>query len=213
MVSPAEAVALMPDDLPAKEAGPLLCAGITVFNSLRHSGARAGDIVAVQGIGGLGHLAVQYAARMGFHTVAIARGQDKEPLAIKLGAKRYIDSKAGDASEQLRKTGGAQVILATAPDAKSISALVGGLAPQGKLLVVAAALEPLSINALDLISGRRSIQGWPSGTAKDSEDTLRFSALVGVRPMIEAFPLAKVAEAYERMVSGKVRFRAVLTMS
>jgi len=212
MISPAEAVAALPDDLPADEAAPLLCAGITVFNSLRHAGATAGDIVAVQGVGGLGHLAIQYANRMGFDTVAIARGKDKEPLALKLGAKAYIDSAAGAIAEALQKFGGARVVLATAPDAKSISSLVGGLSPNGKLLVLAAALEPLSISALDLIAGRRSVQGWPSGTAMDSEDTLRFSALSGVRPMIERFPLSQVAEAYDRMITGKVRFRAVLTM-
>ncbi len=212
MVSPAEAVAAMPEQLPAAEAAPLLCAGITVFNSLRHAGATAGDLVAVQGIGGLGHLAVQYARRMGFATVAINRGKEKEVLAKKLGAEFYIDSAAGNAAEQLQKLGGARVILATAPDAKSISAITGGLAANGKLLIVAAALEPLTISALDLISGRRSIQGWPSGTAVDSEDTLRFSAMAEVRPMIETFPLEKVADAYDRMISSKARFRTVLTM-
>jgi D-arabinose 1-dehydrogenase-like Zn-dependent alcohol dehydrogenase len=213
MVSPAEAVASMPDDLPADEAAPLLCAGITVFNSLRNSGARPGDLVAVQGVGGLGHLGIQYAHRMGFETVALNRGTDKQALATKLGAKHYIDSSASSLAEALQKLGGARVALATAPDAKSISALVGGLAPDGKLLVVGAAMEPLSISALDLIGARRAIQGWPSGTAIDSEDTLRFSALSGVRPMIEKFPLARAKEAYERMISGKVRFRAVLTMT
>lgn len=212
MISPAEAVAVMPDDLPADEAAPLLCAGITVYNALRHSGARAGDLVAVQGIGGLGHLALQYASRMGFATAALGRGEDKRPLALKLGAKHYIDSASGDPAEALQKLGGARIVLATAPNAKSISALTRGLSPNGKLVVVAAAMEPLIISALDLIAGKRSIQGWASGTAMDSEDTLRFSSLTGVRPMIEKFPLAKVAEAYERMISGKVRFRAVLTM-
>jgi len=195
MVSPAEAVASMPDDLPADEAAPLLCAGITVFNSLRNSGARPGDLVAVQGVGGLGHLGIQYAHRMGFETVALNRGTDKQALATKLGAKHYIDSSASSLAEALQKLGGARVALATAPDAKSISALVGGLAPDGKLLVVGAAMEPLSISALDLIGARRAIQGWPSGTAIDSEDTLRFSALSGVRPMIEKFPLARAKEA------------------
>jgi len=213
MISPAQAVAAMPDELPAEEAAPLLCAGITVFNALRNAGARAGDLVAVQGVGGLGHLGIQYAQRMGFATVALARGKDKEALATKLGARHYIDSAAGSAAEALQKLGGARLILATAPEAKSISALVGGLAPGGRLLIVAAALEPLTLSALDLIGGRRSVQGWPSGTAMDSEDTLRFSALSGVRPMIEKYPLAKVAEAYERMHSGKARFRAVLTMT
>jgi D-arabinose 1-dehydrogenase-like Zn-dependent alcohol dehydrogenase len=213
MVSPAEAVAAMPDDLPAAEAAPLLCAGITVFNSLRNSGARPGDLVAVQGVGGLGHLGVQYANRMGFITVAIARGRDKQPLAEKLGARHYIDSSAVNPAEALQKLGGARVALATAPDAKSISSLTPGLSANGKLLVIAAAMEPLTISALDLIGARRSIQGWPSGTAIDSEDTLRFSSQQGVRPMIEKFPLAKVADAYNHMESGKVRFRAVLTMS
>ncbi len=213
MISPAQAVAAMPDELPAEEAAPLLCAGITVFNSLRNAGARPGDLVAVQGVGGLGHLGIQYAQRMGFATAALARGKDKEPLAVKLGAKHYIDSAAGSPAEALQKLGGARLILATAPEAKSISALVGGLAPGGKLLIVGATMEPLSISALDLIGARRSVQGWPSGTAMDSEDTLRFSALAGVRPMIEKFPLAKVSEAYERMHSGKARFRAVLTMT
>jgi D-arabinose 1-dehydrogenase-like Zn-dependent alcohol dehydrogenase len=213
MISPAEAVALMPEELRAEEAGPLLCAGITVYNSLRHSGAMAGDIVAVQGVGGLGHLGIQYAAKMGFVTVALNRGKDKEALAKQLGAAHYIDTEAAKPAEQLQALGGAKVILATAPNAKSISALVGGLTGNGKLLIVAAAMEPLTISALDLIGMRRSIQGWPSGTARDSEDTLKFSAFTGVRPMIETFPLAKVAEAYARMTSGKVRFRAVLTMS
>jgi D-arabinose 1-dehydrogenase-like Zn-dependent alcohol dehydrogenase len=213
MVSPAAAVAAMPEELPADEAAPLLCAGITVFNSLRNAGARAGDLVAVQGVGGLGHLGIQCAQRMGFATVALARGRDKESLATKLGAKYYIDSAAGSSAEALQKLGGARLILATAPEAKSISALVGGLAPGGKLLIVAAAMEPLTISALDLIGARRLIQGWPAGTAMDSEDTLRFSALTGVRPMIEKFPLAKVAEGYERMHTGKARFRAVLTMT
>ncbi len=210
MISPAEAVAAIPEDLPAAEAAPLLCAGITVFNALRHAGVTAGHLVAVQGIGGLGHLAVQYAQRMGFATVAIARGKDKELLARKLGAHYYIDSAAGNPAEALQKLGGAKLILATAPEAKAISGLVGGLSSNGKLLVVAAALEPLTISALDLISARRSIQGWPSGTAMDSEDTLRFSDACGVRPMIETFPLEKAGEAYERMISGKARFRAVL---
>jgi D-arabinose 1-dehydrogenase-like Zn-dependent alcohol dehydrogenase len=213
MLSPAEAVAAMPDDLPATEAAPLLCAGITVFNSLRNSGAKPGDLVAVQGVGGLGHLGIQYSSHMGFVTVALNRGTDKQPLASKLGARHYVDTSAGSPAEALQKLGGARLVLATAPDAKSISALVGGLAADGKLLVVGAAMEPLSISALDLIGARRSVQGWPSGTAIDSEDALRFSALSGIRPMIETFPLAKVADAYNRMITGKVRFRAVLTMT
>lgn len=211
MVAPAEAVAAIPENLPAEEAAPLLCAGITVYNALRHSGARAGDLVAVQGIGGLGHLGIQYARQMGFRTVAIGRNPDKEPLARQLGAHDYVDSAAGDPAQALQKLGGARVILATAPDAKSMSAVVEGLGVDGKLLVVGASTEPLTVTPLQLIHNRRTIQGWPSGTARDSEDTMRFSALTGVRPMIERFPLEKAAEAYERMITGKARFRVVLT--
>jgi D-arabinose 1-dehydrogenase-like Zn-dependent alcohol dehydrogenase len=212
MVAPAEAVAAIPDDLPADQAAPLLCAGITVFNSLRNSGARAGELVAVQGIGGLGHLGIQYAHRMGFRTVAIGRGKDKEPLARKLGAHEYVDTSAGAPAQALQKLGGARLILATAPDSKSISALVDGLAGNGKLWVVGADAEALTISPLQIISGRKAIQGWASGTAKDSEDTLRFSSLSGVRPMIERYPLEKAAEAYDQMISGRARFRVVLTM-
>lgn len=212
MVTPAEAVAAMPDDLPAAEAAPLLCAGITVFNALRNSGARAGDLVAVQGIGGLGHLGIQYACQMGFRTVAIGRGSDKETLARKLGASAYVDTAAGNPAEALQKLGGARVILATAPDSKSMSALVDGLAPDSKLLVVGAGTEALTVTPLQLIGGRKSIQGWPSGSAIDSEDTLRFSSQTGVRPMIERYPLEKATEAYEQMISGRARFRVVLTM-
>jgi len=213
MIAHAEAVAAMPDDLDAAPAAPLLCAGITVFNSLRNSGARAGDTVAVQGIGGLGHLGIQYARQMGFRTVAVGRGKDKETLARKLGAHHYVDTAAGAPAEALQKLGGARLILATAPDSKSISALVDGLAGNGKLLVVGAGFESLSVTPLQLIGQRKDIQGWPSGTAKDSEDTLRFSALSGVRPMIERYPLEKAAAAYEQMISGRARFRVVLTMS
>jgi len=212
MVTPAEAVAAMPDHLPAAEAAPLLCAGITVFNALRNSGARAGDLVAVQGIGGLGHLGIQYARQMGFRTVAIGRGSDKETLARKLGASVYVDTAAGNPAEALQKLGGARVILATAPDSKSMSALVDGLAPDSKLLVVGAGTEALTVTPLQLIGGRKSIQGWPSGSAIDSEDTLRFSSQTGVRPMIERYPLEKATEAYEQMISGRARFRVVLTM-
>jgi D-arabinose 1-dehydrogenase-like Zn-dependent alcohol dehydrogenase len=212
VVTPAEAVAAIPDDLPAAEAGPLLCAGITVFNALRNAGARAGDLVAVQGIGGLGHLGIQYARQMGYRTFAIGRGKDKEALARKLGAAHYVDTAAGDPAEELQKFGGASVILATAPDSKAISALVNGLSPNGKLVVVGASFEPITVSPIQLISGRKSIQGWASGTAKDSEDTMQFSALSGVRPMIEKFPLEKAAEGYEQMISGRARFRAVLTM-
>jgi len=211
MVAPAAALAAIPDELPAQEAGPFMCAGVTVFNALRNSGARSGDVVAVHGIGGLGHLGVQYARQMGFMTVAVGRGKDKEPLARKLGAHRYIDSDAGDAAAELQKLGGARVILATAPNAKAISALVDGLSVDGKLLVPAAPAEPLSVGVIPLIMGRRSVAGWYSGTAMDSQETLEFSALSGVRSMIEVFPLERVAEGYERMLSGKARFRVVLT--
>jgi len=205
------ALAAIPADLPAEEAGPFMCAGVTVFNGMRNSGARAGDIVAVHGIGGLGHLGIQYARQMGFKTVAINRGNDKEALARQLGAHHYIDATATDVVAELQKLGGANLILATAPSAKAISSLVDGLAPSGKLLVPAAPNEPLEINALSLIMGRRSVAGWYSGTAKDSQDTLEFSALNGVHPMIEKYPLDRVAEGYEQMHSGKVRFRVVLT--
>jgi D-arabinose 1-dehydrogenase-like Zn-dependent alcohol dehydrogenase len=212
IVVPAEVVAAMPDELPADEAAPLMCAGITVFNSLRNAGARAGDLVAVQGIGGLGHLGIQYARQMGFRTVAIGRGGDKEALARELGAHEYIDTNTGAPATALQKFGGARVALATAPDSKSIAALVDGLAPGGKLLVIGAGMEPLNITPFQLIPGRRAVQGWPSGTAKDSEDTLNFSVLSGVRPMIERYPLEKAPEAYQQMMSGKARFRVVLTM-
>jgi alcohol dehydrogenase/propanol-preferring alcohol dehydrogenase len=212
VVVPAEAVAAMPDELPADEAAPLMCAGITVFNSLRNAGARAGDLVAVQGIGGLGHLGIQYARQMGFRTAAIGRGGDKESLVKQLGAHHYIDSDAAVPATALQALGGASVILATAPDSKSISALVDGLGPDGKLVIVGASLEPLSITPLQLIFTRRTVRGWPSGTAKDSEDTLQFSSLSGVRPMIERYPLEQVAEAYDQMISGRARFRVVLTM-
>ena len=212
MVAPAEAVAAMPDGLSAADAAPLMCAGITTFNALRNAGARAGDLVAVQGIGGLGHLGIQYARQMGFHTVAIGRGADKEPLAKKLGAHTYVDTDKGPAAEALQKLGGARVILATAPDSKAIAALADGVGPGGELLIVGAGSEPLSFTSLQLILPRRTVQGWPSGTAMDSEDTLKFSALSGVRPMIEKYPLEKAAEGYQQMMSGKARFRVVLTM-
>ncbi len=212
MIAPAEALAAIPDDLPAEEAGPFMCAGVTVFNALRHSGARVGDVVAVQGIGGLGHLGVQYARKMGFETVALGRGKDKEPLAKKLGAHRYLDSDVVDPVAELQKLGGARVILATAPSAKAISSVVEGLAVDGNLLIPAAPNDPLTIGVFPLIMGRRQISGWYSGTARDSQDTLEFSALSDVHPMIEKFSLSRVAEAYEQMHSGKVRFRVVLTM-
>jgi D-arabinose 1-dehydrogenase-like Zn-dependent alcohol dehydrogenase len=212
MVAPAQALAAIPEGLSAVDAGPLMCAGITTFNSLRHSGAQPGDLVAVLGIGGLGHLGVQFAAKMGFRTVAIARGADKEPLARKLGAWRYIDSEAQDAAAELTKLGGARVILATVTNGPAMAAVLGGLDIGGQLLILGAAMEPLEISAIQLIMARRSIKGWPSGTAADSEDTLAFSTLAGVRPMTEVFPLERAAEAYDRMMSGKARFRAVLTM-
>jgi D-arabinose 1-dehydrogenase-like Zn-dependent alcohol dehydrogenase len=212
MIVPVTALAAIPDELPAEEAGPFMCAGVTVFNALRNSGARAGEVVAVHGIGGLGHLGVQYARRMGFNTVAINRGKDKEELARQLGAQHYVDATASDVVAELQKLGGASVILATAPNAQAISALVDGLAPSGKLLVPAAPAEPLTINVFSLITRRSSVAGWYSGTARDSQDTLEFSALSGVHPMIEKYPLARVAEAYEQMHSGRVRFRVVLTL-
>ncbi|HXI74718.1 MAG TPA: alcohol dehydrogenase [Pyrinomonadaceae bacterium] len=212
VIVPASVLAAIPDELPAEEAGPFMCAGVTVFNALRNSGARAGEVVAVHGIGGLGHLGVQYARRMGFETVAINRGNDKEPLARQLGAHHYIDATARDVVAELQKLGGASVILATAPNAQAISGLVDGLAPNGKLLVPAAPAEPLTINVFSLIMKRSSVAGWYSGTAMDSQDTLEFSALSDVHPMIEKYPLDRVADAYEQMHSGKVRFRVVLTM-
>lgn len=211
VIAPAAVLAAIPAELPAEEAGPFMCAGVTVFNALRHSGARAGEVVAVHGIGGLGHLGVQYARRMGFKTVAINRGNDKEPLARQLGAHDYIDATATDVVTELQKLGGASVILATAPNAQAISSLVDGLAPNGKLLVPAAPVEPLTINMFSLIAKRSSVAGWYSGIARDSQDTMEFSALSGVHPMIEKYPLDQVAEAYEQMHSGKVRFRVVLT--
>ena len=212
VIAPAEAIAAIPDQVTAEEAGPFMCAGVTVFNALRHSGARPGDVVAVQGIGGLGHLGIQYARKMGFHTVALGRGADKEELARKLGAHHYIDSAASDTVAELQKLGGAQVILATAPNAAAISGVIGGLGIDGNLLIPAAPNDPLTVGVFPLLMGRRKISGWYSGTARDSQDTLEFSALSDVHPMIETFPLSRVAEAYEQMHSGKVRFRVVLTM-
>jgi len=211
MIAPFEALASVPDDLISEDAAPLLCAGITTFNSLRRSGVRTGDLVAILGVGGLGHLGVQFASRMGFKTVAIARGADKGPLAKKLGAQIYIDSTTQNAAEELTKLGGAKVILSTVTDAKSMSAVIAGLGIDGKLIVLGAAAEPIEVSPLLLIGARRSIAGWPSGTAPDSEDTLKFSVLTNVRPMIETFPLAQAVEAYQRMMSGKARFRVVLT--
>jgi D-arabinose 1-dehydrogenase-like Zn-dependent alcohol dehydrogenase len=212
LVAPAEALARIPDALGDAEAAPLLCAGITTFNALRRSPAGAGDLVAVQGLGGLGHLAVQFASRMGFRTVALARGADKRALALELGATDYVDTAVENPAEALQARGGAAVVLATAPSAAAVTAVIEGLRAGGQLLLVAAVLEPLPVSALSLIGSRRSIQGWPSGTAKDSEETLAFAAATGIRPRIETFPLERVADGFERMQSGKARFRAVLTM-
>jgi D-arabinose 1-dehydrogenase-like Zn-dependent alcohol dehydrogenase len=212
MIAPTQALAPIPDELDAEAAAPLLCAGITTFNALRNSGARAGHLVAVLGIGGLGHLALQFASRMGFDTVAIARGKDKEKLARTLGARRYLDSQADDVAAELGTRGGARVILATVTSAKAMTAVVDGLAVDGKLLVIGAAAEPIEVSPFQLIGRRASIQGWPSGVAADSEETLSFSALSEVRPMVETFPLEQAAAAYQRMMSGAARFRVVLTM-
>jgi alcohol dehydrogenase, propanol-preferring len=206
MIAPAEALAAIPADLSASEAGPFMCAGVTVFNALRNSGARAGDVVAVQGIGGLGHLGVQYARKMGFETVALGRGKDKEPLARKLGAHHYIDSDGVDSVAELQKLGGARVILATAPNAKAISSVLDGLGVNGNLLIPAAPNDSLSASVMPLIMGRRQISGWYSGTARDSQDTLKFSALSDVHPMIERYPLCEVAAAYEQMQAAERDF-------
>jgi D-arabinose 1-dehydrogenase-like Zn-dependent alcohol dehydrogenase len=211
LVAPASAVALMPADLSPVEAAPLMCAGVTTFNALRNSGARPGDVVAIHGLGGLGHLGVQYAAKMGFRTVGIARGSDKEPLARQLGASIYIDSQATDPSAELQKLGGAKVILATVTDGNAMGAVQGGLAINGTLLVVGA-VPSLRVSPVFLLSGCRSVKGWYSGTATDSQDTVNFSAFAGVRPMIETYTLDRAAEAYDRMMSGQARFRVVLTM-
>src|SRR5580700_370041 len=212
MVAPVEALVSIPDSLSAVEAAPLLCAGITTFNALRHSGALADDLVAVQGIGGLGHLGIQYANKFGYKVAAIGRGSENAALAKKLGASVYIDSNATNAAEELQKLGGAQVILATAPNSKAMSKLIDGLGPNGKLMVIGAASDPVEVTPIQLITGSRTIQGWAAGTPADSEDTLHFSELTGVRPMIETYPLEKAAEGYARMMSGDAQFRVVLTM-
>jgi len=211
MVAPASTLAMIPEGLSSVDAGPLMCAGITTFNALRNSGARPGDLVAVLGIGGLGHLAIQFAAKMGFKTVAIARGADKESLSRELGAWLYIDNRTQNTAQKLLELGGAKVIIATATSGKAMSEVLGGLGVNGKLIIVGAADEPMQVNGTFLLLGRRSILGWPSGTSIDSQDTLSFSALTGVRPMTEVFPLERAAEAYEQMISGKARFRAVIT--
>ncbi len=212
MVAPANALVAMPDSLGDVEAAPLLCAGITTYNALRHSGAMPGDLVAIQGIGGLGHLGIQFANKFGYKVAAIGRGPENAALAKKLGANVYIDSQATKAAEELQKLGGAQVTLATAPSSKAMSELIDGLGPNGKLMVIGAAFDPIEVTPIQLISGSRTIQGWASGTPADEEDTLQFAVLSGVRPMIETYPLEKAGEAYARMMSGKAQFRVVLTM-
>jgi D-arabinose 1-dehydrogenase-like Zn-dependent alcohol dehydrogenase len=212
MLAPAEALVAIPESLNDAEAAPLLCAGITTFNALRHSNASPGDLVAVQGVGGLGHLGIQFANKFGYRVAAVGRGPENAALAKKLGASVYIDSRATNAAEELQKLGGAQAILATAPSSKAMSALVDGLGPNGKLMVIGAAFDAIEVTPVQLISGSRTIQGWASGTPADSEDTLRFAELTGVRPMIETYPLEQAAEAYARMMSGDAQFRVVLTM-
>jgi D-arabinose 1-dehydrogenase-like Zn-dependent alcohol dehydrogenase len=212
MVAPVDAVARMPESLDAAEAAPLMCAGITTFNALRHSGALPSDLVAIQGMGGLGHLGIQFAQRFGYQVVAIGRGPEKAVLAKKLGASEYIDSGRANAAAELQKRGGARVILATAPSSKAMASLVAGLGVNGKLMVVGAAPDPIEVTPAQLIFGTRSIQGWASGIPTDSEDTLRFAELTGVRPMIEKYRLEQAGEAYARMMSGKAQFRVVLTM-
>jgi D-arabinose 1-dehydrogenase-like Zn-dependent alcohol dehydrogenase len=212
MVAPAEALASVPESLSDAEAAPLLCAGITTFNALRHSGALPGDLVAVQGIGGLGHLGIQFANKFGYKVAAIGRGSENATLAKKLGAHVYIDSQATNAAQELQKLGGAKVILATAPSSKAMSELIDGLGPHGKLMVVGAGPDSIEVTPIQLIVGSKQIQGWWSGIPTDSEDTLRFAELTGVRPMIETYPLEKAGEAYDRMMSGKAQFRVVITM-
>lgn len=212
LVAPAQTLAAIPDGLAAEDAAPLMCAGITTYNALRNSGARPGDLVAIQAIGGLGHLGVQFANKFGYRTIAIGRGSDAKDLALQLGAHAYLDSESSNAAEELQKMGGAKAILSTAPSGQAMSGMVGGLGVLGKLMVIGASNDPIEVPPVQLIGGKRSIQGWAAGTSIDSEDTLRFSQMCGVRPMIEKFPLARAAEAYDRMMSGKARFRVVLTM-
>src|SRR6267378_5138037 len=212
MVAPLEALARMPASLDAAEAAPLMCAGVTTFNSLRHSGALPSDLVAVQGIGGLGHLGIQFAKRFGYRVAAIGRRPESAALAKKLGADFYIDSASTDAATELQKLGGARVILATAPSGKAMSSLAVGLGANGTLLVVGTSAEPIEVSPNQLLFGRKRIQGWPGGIPTDSEDTLRFAEMTGVRPMIEKLPLEKAPEAYARMIEGKARFRMVLVV-
>ena len=213
VIAPIGALARIPDELSSVDAAPLMCAGITMFNSLRNSGARAGDTVAVLGIGGLGHLGVQYANKMGFRTVAIARGKDKEALARKLGAHHYIDSQAGDIGAELQKLGGARIVLSTVTSAKAMEPALGGLGLNGRLIVVGADFAPMTVPSASMIGSRTGMYGWPSGTCVDSEDTMNFSVLTGVRPTIETMPLERAQEAYDRMMSGAARFRMVLTLT
>jgi D-arabinose 1-dehydrogenase-like Zn-dependent alcohol dehydrogenase len=212
MIAPADALALIPDELSAVEAAPLLCAGITTFNALRNANARAGDVVAILGVGGLGHLAIQFSAKMGFNTIAVARGKEKEPLAKKLGAKRYIDSQTENVGVALQKLGGAKVILATVTNSEAMSKAVEGLGIDGQLIILGVPHEPMQVQAIPLIMGNRSIKGWASGTSIDSQDTMNFSALCDVRSMNQTFPLENAEEAYQLMMNGKARFRAVLVM-
>ncbi len=212
MIAPVEALVPIPDTLDSVEAAPLLCAGITTYNSLRHSGALPGDLVVVQGVGGLGHLGIQFANKFGYRVAAVGRGSENAGLAKKLGAHLYIDSSATDAAGELQKLGGAKAILATAPSSKAMSQLVNGLAANGKLIVIGATFDPIEVAPVQLITGTRVIEGWAAGTPADSEDTLNFSELSGVRAMVEKYPLEKAAEGYARMMSGKAQFRVVLTM-
>ncbi len=211
MIAPAQALALIPEELSSVDAGPMMCAGITTYNSLRHCGARPGDVVAILGIGGLGHLAVQFASKMGFKTIAIARGKDKEELAKKLGAHQYINSQEQNVAESLTKLGGAKIILSTVTSGKAISEAMAGLGVDGKMIVLGVSTEPVEVSTMLLVGGRRSIMGWPSGRSIDSQDTMNFSVLTGVRSMNQVFPLEQVNEAYELMMSGKAQFRVVLT--
>ncbi|HHT0591979.1 TPA: alcohol dehydrogenase [Legionella anisa] len=213
MIAPVEALVAIPDELAFADAAPLMCAGVTTFNALRHSAARPGDLVAIQGVGGLGHLGIQFANKMGFKTVALSSGADKEALAKKLGAHVYLNSDDHDVVLELQKLGGARVILATAPSGKSISPLINGLGNEGELLIVGASHDPIEVISTQLIGNKRSIRGWPSGSAIDIEETLKFCALVGIRPMIQQYPLAQAEKAFEAMMSNKVRFRSVIMMN
>ncbi len=212
MIAPVEALVAVPESLGSAEAAPLLCAGITTYNALRHSGAEPGDLIAVLGIGGLGHLGIQFANKFGYNVAAIGRRPEDAALAKKLGAGVCIDNKAANPVEELQKLGGAKVILATAPSSKTMSELFDGLAPNGKLMVIGVSFDPIEVTPVQLVSGSRTIQGWAAGTPADSEDTLRFAELTGVRAMVETYPLEKAADAYQRMLSGKAQFRVVLTM-